>query len=206
MVADGPRPLVEVASPERRPAPAGGHLRLAIAPRDRPDPPLTLRPGRRHHERLTWPELVHRGRSRATESRGTDVARAGVANLFCGSLEDALTYFHRANRLSSRDSGAHVSLTGIGQLHLIRGSYDEALVWATRALASNPNFDATYWVLIAANAHLGRMDEARRFLKNMKRKSPGVTIASIKAAQHARDPSHLAAILEGLRLAGLDEG
>ena len=91
-------------------------------------------------------------------------------------------------------------------VHMIRGDYNEALVWATRSLASNPNFDPTYWMLIAANAHLGRMDEARRFLENLKRNSPGVTIASIKAAQHARDPSRHAAILEGLRLAGLDEG
>jgi hypothetical protein len=43
-------------------------------------------------------------------------------------------------------------------------------------------------------------------LENLKRNSPRVTIAGIKAAQHARDPSHLAAILEGLSLAGLDEG
>ena len=47
---------------------------------------------------------------------------------------------------------------------MIRGNYAEALVWAARSLASNPNFDPTYWVLIAANAHLGRMDEAHRFL------------------------------------------
>ena len=57
---------------------------------------------------------------------------------------------------------------------MIRGDYNEALVWAARSLASNPNFDATYWVLIAANAHLGRMDEARRFLENLRRESlPG---------------------------------
>ena len=41
------------------------------------------------------------------------VVRAGIANLFCGSLEDALTYLHRANRLSPGDPGAHFSLTGI---------------------------------------------------------------------------------------------
>ena len=89
---------------------------------------------------------------------------------------------------------------------MIRGDYHEALVWATRALASNPNFDPILWILIAANAHLGRMDEGGRFLENLKRSSLGATTASIKAAQHMRDPSRHAAILEGLRLAGLDEG
>jgi TolB-like protein/class 3 adenylate cyclase len=134
------------------------------------------------------------------------VARAGVANLICGSIEDALTYLHRANRLSPGDVGAHFALTGIAGAHLTLGDYDEALIWATRSLASNPNFDPTFWMLIAANAHLGRMDEAHRFLERLKRNSPGVTIASIIAARHARDPSRHAALIDGLKLAGLEEG
>ena len=133
------------------------------------------------------------------------VARAGIANIICGSLEDALTYSHRANRLSLGDPGAHISLVGIANVHLIRGDYEEALVWATRALARNPNFDPTLWILVAANAHLGHVDEAHRFLENLKR-TPGVTIASIIAALHGRDPSRHAAMIQGLRLAGLDEG
>ena len=35
---------------------------------------------------------------------------------------------------------------------------------------------------------------------------PGVTIARIRDGQPAKDPSRMAAILDGLRLAGLDEG
>ena len=134
------------------------------------------------------------------------VVRAGIAHLFFGSIEDALTYLHRANRLSPGDLGAHFSLIGIAVVQMIRGDYNEALVWAARSLASNPNFDPTYWVLIAANAHLGRMDEAHRLLENLRRIVPGVSLASIRAAQAGRDPSRHTAILEGLRLAGLEEG
>jgi tetratricopeptide (TPR) repeat protein len=89
---------------------------------------------------------------------------------------------------------------------MILGNYEEALAWATRAIAVNPNFDAAYWMLIAANAHLGRLEEARRLLDELKRMAPGVSIARIKAGQPAKDPSRLAAILDGLRLAGLPEG
>ena len=64
------------------------------------------------------------------------VARAGVAHLHCGSLEDALAYFHRANRLSPGDPGAHFSLCGIAHVQLILGDYPEALVWAARAWRS----------------------------------------------------------------------
>ena len=60
-------------------------------------------------------------------------------------------------------------------------------------------------MLIAANAHLGRMDEARRYLAELRRLAPEVTVASIRAGQPAKDPGRIEPILEGLRLAGLPE-
>jgi TolB-like protein/tetratricopeptide (TPR) repeat protein len=134
------------------------------------------------------------------------VARAGLANLFCGKIEDVLGYLHRANRMSLGDPGAHYSLTGVAMVHMIYGNYEEAAVWAVRALVSNPNFSPALWAAAAASAHLGRMDEAHRLLESLRRITPGVTIASIKARERYRDPSRLAAVLDGLRLAGLDEG
>jgi TolB-like protein/DNA-binding winged helix-turn-helix (wHTH) protein/Tfp pilus assembly protein PilF len=133
------------------------------------------------------------------------VVRAGLAHLHCGSLDEALAHFQRANRLSPGDRGAHFSLCGIADVHMIRGNYAEAIAWAARALASNPNFDPTLWVLIAANAHLGRMEEAYRYVRQLKRLTPAVTIARIKAGQPAKDPTRTSALLEGLRKAGLEE-
>ena len=71
---------------------------------------------------------------------------------------------------------------------------------------STPTFDPTYWMLVAANAHLGRMDEARRHLAELRRLAPEVTVASIRAGQCAKDPGRIEPILAGLRLAGLPEG
>ncbi len=134
------------------------------------------------------------------------VFRAGIAHLHCGSIEDALGYFYRASRLSPRDPSAHYSLTGIAHAQMVLGNYAEALGWARRSLAVNSNFAPTYWMLIAAAAHLGRMEEAHRHLAQFRTITPDVTIARIRAGQPAKDPSRLAAILEGLRLAGLEEG
>ncbi|APG86685.1 adenylate cyclase (plasmid) [Sinorhizobium americanum CCGM7] len=61
-------------------------------------------------------------------------------------------------------------------------------------------------MLIAANAHLGCMEEAHRYLRALKRLTPAVTIVRIKAGQPAKDPTRIAALLEGLRRAGLEEG
>ena len=60
-------------------------------------------------------------------------------------------------------------------------------------------------MLIAGNAQLGRLDEARRLLSEFRKIAPGVTVQSIWAGQPQKDPVRLAAILDGLRLAGLDE-
>ena len=40
---------------------------------------------------------------------------------------------------------------------MVLGNYAEALDWAMRSLAVNQNFPPTYWMLIAANAQLGRI-------------------------------------------------
>ncbi|WP_244422750.1 winged helix-turn-helix domain-containing protein [Sinorhizobium meliloti] len=152
-----------------------------------------------------WAVAVLQAAAEANPNNLMVVVRAGLAHLHCGSLEEALAHFRRANRLSPGDRGAHFSLCGIADIHLIRGNYAEAIAWAARALASNPNFDPTLWVLIAANAHLGRLEEARRYLRQLKRLTPAVTIGRIKAGQPAKDPTRTAAILEGLRNAGLEE-
>lgn len=152
-----------------------------------------------------WAVAVLQSAAEANPNNLMVVVRAGLAHLHCGSLEEALAHFQRANRLSPGDRGAHFSLCGIADVHMIRGDYDEATCWAARALASNPNFDPTLWVLIAANAHLNRMEEAHRYLRALKRLTPAVSIARIRAGQPAKDPTRLAAMLEGLRKSGLEE-
>lgn len=130
---------------------------------------------------------------------------AGITHLHLGNLDDAIAFSEHAIRLSPSLDGAHWPLTAIAHAHLVKGNFEEALVWAKRSVSANPSFVCTYWMLVAANAHLGRMDQAKRYLATLRRLSPGVTIARVWAGQPQKDPSRLAAILEGLRLAGLEE-
>ena len=131
---------------------------------------------------------------------------AGIAELQCGKLEDALTHSRRAILMSPGDPTAPWPMTTIAHAHMALGNYVEALKAAELSIAVNAGFDPTYWMLIAANAQLGRMDEARRYLAKFRTLAPDVSIASIRAGQPEYDPSRMAAILEGLRIAGLEEG
>jgi adenylate cyclase len=59
--------------------------------------------------------------------------------------------------------------------------------------------------LIAANAYLGRMNEARKHMASLNRISPGVSLARIRLGQRAIDPHRIEVFIEGLRMAGLPE-
>ncbi|MBD9447616.1 adenylate/guanylate cyclase domain-containing protein [Rhizobium sp. RHZ01] len=130
---------------------------------------------------------------------------AGVANLHCGSLDEAVTYFLRAERLSPNSLGAHWNLTGLAHVEMVRGNYEEALAWGRKSMAANAYYGPCFWMMIAANAKLGRMDEARRHLAGLLAFSPGVTVARIRAGQAAKNPNRIEPILTGLALAGMPE-
>lgn len=130
---------------------------------------------------------------------------AGIAEVHCGDLDLALDYFHRAARLNPRARGASVALTGAGHAQAVLGDHEEALIWAGRAYALSPNYDCCLWILAASNAHLGRMDEARRYCEELRLLSPQTTIGSIRAGQPSMIPERIEPILGGLLLAGLPE-
>jgi TolB-like protein/DNA-binding SARP family transcriptional activator len=133
------------------------------------------------------------------------VTRAGIAHLLCGDLDLSLKYFHRAIQLTPNNFEAHYSLTGIAHASMAKGDFPEAVRWATRSLLLNSHYNPTYWMLIAGNAQLGQMQEARRYLDEFRKHAPGVTIAGLRRGQPAKDPGRHAAIYEGLRMAGLAE-
>ena len=130
---------------------------------------------------------------------------AAVAHLHCGSLSECLSLAQRSARLSPGDPTKHWALTAIAHAYMALGRYEDALTWADQSLASNAQFDATYWMLVAANAQLGRMDEAHRLLARFRTMRPDVTIKTIRQGQPSRYPDRMGSILEGLRLAGLPE-
>jgi adenylate cyclase len=110
-----------------------------------------------------------------------------------------------ALRLDPNGFGTHWQLTGMAHIRMAEGRYEEALDWALRSQAINAGYDATHWMLIAANAYLGRMDEARKYLTALKLISPGISLARIRRGQNSLDPYRIDVLIQGMRLAGMPE-
>lgn len=131
---------------------------------------------------------------------------SAVVYLHCSDLGRALEYAHRAVDLHAGRAGSFWGLTAIAHIHMALGEFEEALGWAERSLPVNPNYAATYWMLISANAKLGRMDEARRWVAALLKLRPETTIALIRKGQPKRYADRNASIYEGMAAAGLPEG
>ena len=89
--------------------------------------------------------------------------------------------------------------------HFAAGRYEEAIEWADRTLAAQPDYRQAMRIRAASCTYLGRIEEARSWLNRMLCFEPGLTIARVKASAPPFPPELLVRYLEGLRKAGLPE-
>jgi TolB-like protein len=132
--------------------------------------------------------------------------QAGFAHLRCGCLELSIEHFRYAIAMTNPGdlvlNGAHY---GISEFHMATHNFAEALRKAEQTVVLNKKHDCPYWVLISANALLGRIDEAQRWLAVFRELSPDVTVASLRLGHVFKFPERFDPILRGLQLAGLPE-
>ena len=134
----------------------------------------------------------------------------GLGKIFIGRAEETEAHIAEALRLSPRDTLAYIWMTNAGFAKLHLGSYEQAVAWFRRAIEANRNYPHAYFLLAAALAQLGRLDEAHSAVKAGLALNPTFTISRARAAWTAMsdDPTYLAQlepILDGLRKAGLPE-
>ena len=91
--------------------------------------------------------------------------------------------------------------------HLAARRFEEAIEWAERALHDRPRIATAIRVKIVANAHLGRLDEARAELGRMLAMDPSLTITWYRMfLEPQAAPKVIELLVTGMRLAGLPEG
>ena len=158
--------------------------------------------------------MVARGQARV-ERRFAAILAADVAGYsrLIGADEEGTLERLRALRAELTDPkiaehrGRTVKTTGgLAFAHIAARRFEEAIEWADRALHDQPRFTVAVRAKVVANAHLGRLDEARAELGRMLALYPGLTIAAWRAfAATPFAPELVELYLTGLRLAGLPE-
>jgi len=107
--------------------------------------------------------------------------------------------------LSPYDPLAFVSALNIALAHFAARRFELAIEWADRALHDQPRIVAAIRVKVVANAHLGRLDEARLELSRVLAIDPKLTITGFRERAHFLAPEVRELFVTGLRLAGLPE-
>jgi len=132
----------------------------------------------------------------------------GWCHVFLGEPEAAIACEERALTLDPRGF-ARANMHGvIGAACLYLGRYEDAIRSLSLTRDANRDFAFPYYMLAAACALAGRVEDAQDALVEFRRLRPGVGIASLRAEAMSRDPKYLALrerVYEGLQLAGLEE-
>ena len=131
----------------------------------------------------------------------------GYVSFFQNRWGPAIEAFERAMRLSPLDPLGYLFAAGIALAHLGAGRYEEALQWVDRSSRELPRYVTSLRLKVVLCAHLGRMEEARYWLRRMLDLQPDMTIAWFEeytAAMRLR-PEIRSIYVEGLRKAGLPE-
>ena len=134
----------------------------------------------------------------------------GFGKIFIGRAEETEAYTVEALRLSPRDTLAYLWMTRAGIAKNYLGNWDQAAAWFRRAIEANRNYPTPYFLLAAALAQLGRLDEARSAVKGGLALNPTYTISRARALWTAMsdDPTRRAQIepvVEAMRKAGVPE-
>ena len=83
------------------------------------------------------------------------------------------------------------------------GLYDKAIAAATEAIQADPNHQAAYLILAAANIALDRLQAAQKAAAEVGRISPDFRLENYAATQPYKDPATLKQIIANLQKAGL---
>jgi adenylate cyclase len=129
------------------------------------------------------------------------LTQAGWVRGYLGQAEDAIGDFERALRLSPGETTRFRMQAGLAWAHILKGEFEEAVIWARRALLNNPSFAPSYRPLACALAHLGRIEEAREAADRLLAQVPNfMPLAEQRLFRHS---GKLPLILSGLTRAGL---
>jgi tetratricopeptide (TPR) repeat protein len=91
----------------------------------------------------------------------------GYLRLWAGQPEAAIIHFETTLRLNPRADRAS-SFLGIGMAHFMARRFEDAQAMFLRALQEHPSWVPTHRFLASCYAHMGRLDEAREAVRQLR--------------------------------------
>jgi TolB-like protein/class 3 adenylate cyclase len=132
----------------------------------------------------------------------------GIGKNYIGRSEEVEPHIQEALRLSPRDVWAWSWMMVLGHAKIFLGADLEAVTWLRRSIEANRNIARPHFVLAAALARLGRLDEARAAAQTGLALDSNFTIRRERISAPSDSPVFLSGrerLYDGLRLAGVPE-
>lgn len=131
--------------------------------------------------------------------------RKAFGLVYLGQPDEAIEAFQASLRLSPMDPFAFNMLLGTALAHFAAGRSQEAVDFASRALAERPNLNWPFRDLASYYAALGDLTAATAALEKFRAARPGIDLATIRDSLRFMHPDLLEKYIGGLAKAGLEE-
>jgi TolB-like protein len=128
----------------------------------------------------------------------------GQIHLYRGSPEEAIALAERGISLSPKDPRLFIWLPALSGAHYQLGHYEQAVEIGRRSWMLNRNWPAGLRYVVAGLAQLGRIEEAKAALEELKLLNPNLAFIAGNLRRLYNDEASVEHILDGLRAAGLD--
>jgi len=129
----------------------------------------------------------------------------GQMCLYDGRPEEAIALAEKGIYLSPYDPRMSLWLPALAGAHYKLGHYAEAIETGLRSWTLNRNWPAGLRYAVAGLAQLGREDEAKAALADLRRLDPSLSYVESNLKRVYKDPAAIDHILDGLRKAGWRE-
>ena len=128
----------------------------------------------------------------------------GQMHLYRGHPEEAIALAEKGIRLSPKDPRLFIWLPALAGAHYQRGHYVQAVEAGRRSWMLNRNWPAGLRYVVAGLAQLGRVEEAKAALEELKLLNESLAFVEGNLRRLYKDQAAVDHILDGLRAAGFD--
>lgn len=129
----------------------------------------------------------------------------GLTSVFLGRHELAIEQYHYAMRLNPLDPQIYLAELGLANANFFLRRFDDALSWATKALARHNNFAPAMMFAMISHAMLGHIADAQRMLARRIEAGYVETISEARKRNAYFQQEDAELYIEACRIAGVPE-